>query len=42
LKYDRRKASCITVEETDLLIIRSKLSQLLYQPDKKNKQKNVT
>jgi hypothetical protein len=32
-----RRASCITAEHTDLLAIKPKLSNFLFQPDKKNK-----
>ena len=34
LRYERRNASCITAEDTDLLVIGPELSKQLYQPDK--------
>lgn len=37
LKFAKRKASCITAEETDLLVVQPKLSNFLFQPDKKPK-----
>ena len=39
LRYERRNASCITAEETDLLVVGPELSKVLYQPDKDNNKK---
>ena len=36
-RFSRRKASCITAEQTDLLVVQPKLSNLLFQPEKKPK-----
>ena len=35
LRYERRNASCITAEDTDLLEIAPELSKQLYQPEKR-------
>ena len=32
LKYAKRSASCITTEQTDMLVVDSEFSQQLYQP----------
>lgn len=32
LKYAKRSASCITTEQTDMLVVDSEFSQRLYQP----------
>ena len=31
-KYAKRSASCITTEQTDMLVVDSEFSQQLYQP----------
>jgi len=36
LRYEKRNASCITAEDTDLLVIAPELGKQLYQPDKKH------
>lgn len=36
-RQNGRKASCITTEQTDLLILYPNISNLLFQPDKKKK-----
>jgi len=38
-RFNGRKASCITAEHTDLLILYPKIANQLFQPDKKKAKK---
>lgn len=37
-KYATRKGSCITAEQTELLVVNHQLCEKLYQPDQRKKQ----
>ena len=41
-RYAARKASCITAEQTELLVLDQKTCNILYQPEKKKKRASMT